>query len=197
MNLHDRFVQKYGRPPTEVDPDYLEMLNMSKYRIVPMPDKQQAKCSNCGSTKNDGRKYVDFGLDVDWYGIVFLCGNCIYDIAKAMNCFAQFVDRINRLEDRNKTLENLLLAQGDSIESRLSNLMEEVKEYFASLHSISDDGRSDPSTMVDSNSSSGADNTTESDRQATGTEQRTTESTTGPGSKNFSSLAELLNAPTP
>lgn len=193
MNLHDQFVQKYGRPPTEFDPDYLEMLNMTKYRIVEIPDKKQAKCSNCGSTKNDGRKYVDFGLEVDWYGIVFLCGLCVYDIARTMDCFADYINRIDKLEAENETLKNLLLAKGDTLELMLGSLMGEVKEYFDGLRAISNNNESNFSTVVDFNSSSSTDNTTESDRAPGKAEQRTSKSTTGSGLKNVSSLTELLN----
>src|SRR3954466_860008 len=83
------FVKKYGKLPTEIDPDYLEMLRMSRYRILDVPDVAPAKCANCGSSKNDGRKYVDFGLQVDWYGVVYFCGLCLADIARDMGLFKQ------------------------------------------------------------------------------------------------------------
>jgi len=194
MNLHDRFMQKFGRPPTEFDTDYLEMLNMSKYRILDIPDKKQAKCANCGSVKNDGRKYVDFGLEVDWYGIVYLCSLCMLDIANNMGLFNKAEEQIEQLRHEKASLINLLLAQGDSIENKLNNLMGEVREYFDALRTI-DDGKSpDSDIVVDINASTGAENVTESDQSTGKTEQRTTESTAGSGLKNVSSLTELLNS---
>ena len=194
MSLADKFMQQYGRPPTEFDPDYLEMLNMSKYRILDIPDKKQAKCANCGATKNDGRKYVDFGLEVDWYGIVFLCGKCLHDIAENMEFFTYFRDRIEKLLVRNKTLENLLLAQGDTIEHKLEILMEEVKEYFDTLGRLtsSNDSEPDSGAVVDDESSSGEPDTGKAERAASTNTGKATKSTASTGSKNVSSLAELL-----
>lgn len=194
MNLHDQFMQRFGRPPTEFDPDYREMLNMSKYRILDIPDKKQAKCANCGSTKKDGRKYVDFGLEVDWYGIVYLCSLCMLDIANNMGLFNKADEQIVQLRHEKASLINLLLAQGDNLEHKLENLMEEVKEYFVALRTVRDGEPVDPSIILGDNPPSGAENITKSDRTSGETEQRTTESSAGSGLKNVSSLTELLKS---
>lgn len=38
------------------------------------------KCSICGGMKYDGRKWIDFGLSIDWYGVVYLCTFCFEEI---------------------------------------------------------------------------------------------------------------------
>ena len=195
MNLVDRFVQRYGRPPTEVDPDYLEMLNMSKYRILDIPDKKDTRCANCGSTKNDGRKYVDFGLEVDWHGIVFLCGLCVKDIALQMGAFDVMSNKINSLVTDNEKLKNLLLAQGDAIESNLSNLMGEVKEYFAGLSANTpwDGSGSSTASYVVSSEESNESNSDSTESTTPKNTRRATKPTTSSGPENFSSLTELLS----
>lgn len=34
------------------------------------------KCVQCGANKKDGRKYIDWGLTIEFYGVVYLCSFC-------------------------------------------------------------------------------------------------------------------------
>lgn len=183
----ERFIQKYGRLPTEFDPDYLELLQMSKYRIVDVPDLKPSKCANCGSTKNDGRKYIDFGLDIDWFGIVFICGMCLIDIAKNMGLFTRFIEENTRLREsiHNSTA---LEERGVEIEKTVLHVFEEVKSYFDRLHPTSPDTPADSGPVLEpdpSVSESGTDTA----------ESGTSKSTDVPRSKNVLSLADLLDSP--
>jgi hypothetical protein len=182
----DAFIQRYGRLPTEVDPDYLEMLRMSKYRIKEYPDIKMAKCANCGSCKDDGRKYVDFGLDVDWYGIVWLCGLCIHDIADAMGLFKGLRDKALQLELETRRYVELL-ANGPALQEQLEDYVNRLKEYYDSLFAVGN-GLSPNGTRHLS-----VDETSEVEPTVDGTEQGTTESSDGSGSKNIRRLTDLLN----
>lgn len=183
MSLVERFTARYGRVPTEFDPDYLEMLRMSKYRIKEVPDVQPGKCANCGSSKNDGRKYIDFGLQVDWYGAVFLCGLCLEDIAKAMGLFNKYLDSIELLSVR---LKRSVEEQANG-EELLFKMLQANKEFenFVNLHSLGDDNASDRSTNV-------VPPETASEPRINKAEPRVTKSTSGSGSQNFRSLADLI-----
>lgn len=189
------YIQRYnGRLPTEFDPKYLEILNMSKYRIKEVPDVSPGKCGNCGASKNDERKYVDIGLHIDWYGALFLCTLCLTDICNTAGVFDALLTRIEELKQELEAV-HLLKAQGEALHETVMSTSEEIKKYYASLpsswvHPSPDDTVSvvdDPST----NSTSATDG---NKSNVTGPKSRATKSTSSSGRENVSSLAELLNA---
>jgi hypothetical protein len=132
-SVYDRFVHKYSRLPTEFDPDYLEMLNMSKYQVDDAPMLKPFKCANCGSAKKDGRGYVRFGLEVDWFGIVYLCTECLTDIASNAGLLKKLENKIAELESKELKHEELL-ASGANLNDTVLKTFEEVKAFYASLH---------------------------------------------------------------
>jgi hypothetical protein len=173
--------------PTEFDPDYLEMLRMSKYRILQMPDQKPSKCANCGSTKVDGRKYVDFGLEVDFFGIVFLCEYCLEDIAKNMGLYTAHDKTIQNLIKSNEKLKAQII-QGNEFEEKFSKMAGEVKEYFDGLRPTS---YVEP---VNGNNDLGSVSTESDEPESPKPKSRLTKSATGSGSKNLPSFAELLES---
>lgn len=188
-SLVDRFIHKYGRLPTEVDPDYLEMLHMSKYQISDVPMFKPGKCANCGSSKNDGRKYVDFGLEVDWYGTVFLCGHCLTDVANAMGLFDDLKRQLTDLQvDRNNAEE--LQEQGEALHETVISTFKEFENYYdrLSLHTAGNHTPSDitPSVVPDETTvEPGIDET----------KPRPVKSTSGSRRTNLRSLTDLLDEP--
>lgn len=193
--LVDRFIHKYGRLPTEVDPDYLEMLRMSKYRILVCPDVNPAKCANCGSSKKDGRNYIDFGLQVDWYGAVFLCGLCLHDIAKAMGLFKVLEDQLRLTVDSLAGFK-CLQGQGELLHEKLVQIFKEFETYYASLHTLRDDSSSDISSYVGPDETNGESAGLKSEPTITEPKPKPAKSAPSSRSKNISSLAELLESNT-
>lgn len=167
----DRFIMKYGRLPTEFDPDYLEMLQMGKFRILDAPDVSPGKCSNCGASKPDGRKYIDIGLHIEWYGAFYLCGLCLNELSEAMGLYAHFKEDI--LELRNQLeAENALWEQGVRLHGAVVGLFKEFEEFYANL----------PSTDMGDDSDSFSDVDTEESDSEQGTSQTksgTAKSSTG------------------
>lgn len=184
----ERFVQKFGRLPTEYDPDYWEMLRMSKYRILDVPDMKPGKCANCGSSKNDGRKYIDFGLDVDWYGIVYICGMCLNDIARAMGLFVEVEKKLKTVTSGLEEISSLE-GRGKELEEKVLSTFEEVREYFDYLHSLRNDNVPNSNPSLDSSEESSKPGTDS-------TKQGTTKSSSSGGSEGLLSLAELLDTST-
>lgn len=199
-SLLERFVKKYGRLPTETDPDYLEMLQMSKYTVVDVPYYKPGKCANCGASKNDGRKYIDFGLEVDWYGIVYLCGTCLNDVAKNAGLFEGLISRIHTLEKElelekiNKTSLDELKEKGDEIYESITSRFRELEEFYVSVQpprdSSDSDPDSDPNGGEKANGEQGTDSTesgvTESNKPAT-------KSASSTGRKDIPSLTSLID----
>lgn len=193
MSLLERFVNQYGRLPTEVDPDYLEMLRMTKYIIKDYPEVNPAKCANCGSSKKDGRMYIDFGLTVDWFGVVYLCGFCLKDIATAMGLFDELEEKLKtlaalRFEDEDTKL------RGEELYQKVVKTFEEFREFYGNLSS---DRQFNHESTSGANPNVGSDQTAKTTISEThsGSKQRTTKSTPVSGSKNLLSLTEFLDSP--
>lgn len=49
----------------------------SRFKISLTPFSLPGKCIICGSVGGDGRKFVDFGFDIDYYGTVVFCSVCL------------------------------------------------------------------------------------------------------------------------
>ena len=191
--LVDRFVKKHSRLPTEIDSDYLEMLQMSKYLIEDVPQFQPGKCANCGASKNDGRRYVDFGLMVDWYGTVYLCGECLHDIVNAMGLFDNLVARVVEAESKEYDFK-ALQAQGVELHERVNQLVKDLEAFYAGIYPIGDDSTSNPHTVLESDKTVSDPGTEESESRINATKSRTTESTSSTRRQNIPSLADLLKS---
>jgi hypothetical protein len=186
LELYNRFVERYSRLPTENDPDYLEMLRMTKYRILACPNTQPGKCANCGASKDDGRKYIDFGLQVDWYGTVHLCGHCTKDIAENMGLFDELRMQIAELQDAQVRVTDLQ-EQGDQLHDTVVKTFEELKEFYVSIHPTGTDNSSNSDSGVVTNK-------TESDESGSNeSKSATTKPPNVSGRKDVRQLADLLN----
>lgn len=192
-DLVDKFVNRYGRLPTEIDRDYLEMLRMSKYRIKDVPDLPPGKCANCGSSKGDGRKYVDFGLDVPWYGIVWLCSLCLKDIGHNAGIFVELEEELVHV---NKLLLDrmVLEKQGKELKGELTEVFEGVKYYLDELRSLGSDSDPSSSASVESYKESSKQAIGEGESVADGAKQRATKPTPSTRPKDLLSLTERLQA---
>lgn len=47
------------------------------------PPVAPGKCVVCGATSSDN-SYIDFGFDLDFYGVVYFCNRCIIEIARLL-----------------------------------------------------------------------------------------------------------------
>jgi len=186
-DLVDRFIQRYGRLPTERDPDYLEMLRMTKYRFLDVPQMKPGKCSNCGSSKVDGRKYLDFGLEVDWYGIVYICSLCLLDITNNIGLFVPYNEEIKKLQ-REVIALRALNDRGQELQNVVLHTFEEVKNHFVDVQSPSN------YTDADINPSMEPDKAATNSSGTFKTESGVTKSTPSSRRSDVPSLAKLLEA---
>jgi len=188
-----KFVEKYGRLPTEFDPDYLEMLRMGKYNILDVPNCKPFNCANCGSTKNDDRKYIDIGLDIDWYGIVYLCGLCLKDIATAFGLFKELEEKLEKAVTTLAEL-NYTEQKGVELQEKVIQTLKEFEEHYANLHPAISRRSTNSSDCVEPYTPPSNETVIEVERTADEPKPRIVKSTPSSGRKNVPSLAELLNA---
>ena len=107
---------------------------MSKYHITDVPMHKPGKCGNCGASKNDGRKYLDFGLEIEWYGTFYLCGFCLEDTAKQIGLFTKLEMKIVELELTLGKIQGLQ-EKGVELHETVVKTFKEFEEFYGSLHS--------------------------------------------------------------
>lgn len=110
------------------------------------PDMLPGKCSLCGGMQYDGRKWIDFGLSIDWYGVVYLCTFCFKEIKDQIEedesgfPVASFLALKEEKELHQKTISNLQTANAN-----LTKKVTELKDELAALKHERNSVRSDSS----------------------------------------------------
>lgn len=159
---------------------------MSKYQISDVPMYKPHKCANCGSSKNDGRRYIDFGLEIDWLGTIFLCGFCLRDVANTMGLFDDLNAQIKELQEKDNHIEEMQV-QGEHLHEVVLKTFEEVTVYYDNLHSLG----------CSSTTDSGSDLVIEEpavEPRVDESKPRAVKQTSSSRRQNVPSLADLLNA---
>lgn len=54
----------------------------SRFRVTKMPILAPGTCILCKSSGGDERAFIDFGMQLDWFGAVYFCTECITEAAK-------------------------------------------------------------------------------------------------------------------
>lgn len=73
----------------------------SKAILLDYPISAPGKCIFCGSgTRHDGRRYVDFGLQIERYGAVYFCTFCLAEIVALYGWLGP--DKTKELKQRNE-----------------------------------------------------------------------------------------------
>lgn len=90
---------------------------MSKFFILEARQlKLPSKCVSCGASGlNDGRKFIDFGYDIDYYGAVYFCELCFVEICKQLGWISkkesvELEEEYMLTKARMKTLEDEVIA---------------------------------------------------------------------------------------
>lgn len=78
--------ERHGKLPRLNDVDYIRESTLdtiiSKFHIMATPIMSPGRCANCGASVPDGRRYVDFGLTIEGYGVVYICTLCLIEVYK-------------------------------------------------------------------------------------------------------------------
>lgn len=57
----------------------------ARIQVMPIPVAAPGKCAICGYAGQDGeRNYIDIGLDLDFYGVVYFCTHCFTETANQL-----------------------------------------------------------------------------------------------------------------
>lgn len=95
----------------------------SRFSINEFPPNLPSKCAVCGSPGGDGRKFIDFGFDLDFYGTIYFCTNCLGECANTQGYATP--DQYN-----------YALSQNEELEFKLSQMEAENAIFRNSLNSL-------------------------------------------------------------
>lgn len=58
----------------------------SKYKWLDQPYALPCKCTGCGIGHNDDgrRTFLDTGMELDYYGVIYICSNCFIEMAAGL-----------------------------------------------------------------------------------------------------------------
>ncbi len=97
----------------------------SRFNTSLTPPNLPGKCIVCGNSGGDGRIFVDFGFDIDFYGTVYWCSVCL-------------IEPVNHLGWINPTQWTALNESNELLISRVQNLETENALLRAIAKSIYD-----------------------------------------------------------
>lgn len=115
------------------------MINMQpggRFQICKVPPNLPGKCVVCGAWGSDGRDFIDFGFDIDFYGTVYFCSCCLTEVCNKLGYInPEQWNSVNTMNDELIRRIQTLEAENGLLRSSLSSI-DLVRSYYGS----SDDG---------------------------------------------------------
>jgi hypothetical protein len=112
---------------------------MSRIQVLDTPIMSPGVCTICGSDGGDGRKFIDYGHQLDWYGAVYFCSFCIKECATAVKFIP--VESFDQLHTDFRELQvkhDKLLKENEALRNAISTLLDGSNTVVSSDLSSSD-----------------------------------------------------------
>jgi len=92
--------------PTRTEPN-------GRVTVHRIPPAAPGKCVVCGFSGDveESRLFVDFGFDIDYYGVVYFCSLCMTEVANAIGYVS--IDQYNKVQTLNMELADKVLELTD------------------------------------------------------------------------------------
>jgi hypothetical protein len=144
----------------------------SRFNVLDAPVALPGYCTICRASQNDGRKYLDIGFDLDWYGAVYFCGFCLTEAmgylgwhspeeySKVISDNERLVQKVDELEAENVKLRAAL----HNLDFLGINVSERISDPFV-LPEINDEESSEGNESDESVNSGEGENIPQSVRQ--------------------------------
>jgi hypothetical protein len=118
----------------------------SRFAVLQSPVALPAKCAVCGTPQGP---LLDFGLDIDMYGVVYFCLTCLEAAAARANLFEKY-------SVKSEQVRNDLQAYGDlkrrinEVRSNAESTASSINSFLTFLFDFSGAGFVVPETPVES-----------------------------------------------
>lgn len=145
------------------------------------PPCQPGKCAICGNCGDENSEFLDFGLELDFYGVVYFCTTCLMgDVLSALDLVTRerLVEFQTKLEEQ--TLKNKFL---DNINRELRSIIESLNTHGFGVNSSRSSINSEQSS-VDEKSEATSKSVETVSRKPTTAKQKSTRQTNVPGHTN-------------
>lgn len=102
----------------------------SRLKVLNNPELAPGVCFLNGCVGDGERKFIDFGKNIEWYGAIYICTQCIVEVVEAADfvpvaTFDKLHDAYRSLEIEHRQLQNRYApfeeAINNVVESRRSN----------------------------------------------------------------------------
>ena len=114
----------------------------SKIQVLEAPRLPPGTCAVCGSSSNDDRQYMDLGIDIEFYGVFYLCTFCFLQAVNTLGCLTK--EQTTALEDENNRLRQRIInfeAKEAALDGAINALRDSgILDYASSRSVISDPG---------------------------------------------------------
>ncbi len=116
----------------------------SRIKITDAPIQIPGVCIICGASRSDDRQYMDFGMNIDFYGVVYFCTFCFTEAANHLGCLTkEQSDKLElELDGAKKQILNFT-AKERALDDAINYLRDSgLFDHFSgsSASNISDDG---------------------------------------------------------
>lgn len=64
--------------------EILKLHPSGRIKLLDSPVALPGKCAICGSIGGDGREFIDFGFELDYYGVIYFCSFCFSETAGSL-----------------------------------------------------------------------------------------------------------------
>ncbi len=96
----------------------------SRIKVLETPILAPGTCSLCGSAGDGKRTFIDFGKQLDWYGAVYFCSECICEASLAIGYIP--VASFEKLHNDHRALQielDQLVKRHEAVSNALSILL--------------------------------------------------------------------------
>lgn len=150
-----------------------------RVQVIKTPIASPGTCVLCGTSGDEKRTFIDFGKQLDWYGAIYFCNECIREVSLAIGYIP--VDGFDQLHNDYRKL---------SIEyDQLVERYKVVKGAMGSL--LADSDVVDDSSISDISSVEKPAELVESNVQSAGRTKKTDESSSSEGSDDLFDDSDL------
>lgn len=103
--------------------DTTTITSSSRVKVLDFPVALPGKCVICGSVGGDGRKFIDIGFELDFYGVIYFCEYCFSQTATGLGYIAPSLFKVIELENEELAYKvSLLEAENVKLRTALSEL---------------------------------------------------------------------------